>query len=64
MRQKVAAMSITKIDDFREKAVIDVAEKMILTEKIAPKGCGIERLEYVIVTENDILPIATALSFQ
>lgn len=55
-------MSITKIDDFREKAVIDVAEKMILAAKTAPKGRGIERLEYLIVTGDDILPIATKMN--
>lgn len=55
-------MSITKIDDFREIAIIDIAEKMILAAKTAPKGRGMERLEYLLVTGDEILAIGAKLN--
>ncbi|PKP05006.1 MAG: ferredoxin [Bacteroidetes bacterium HGW-Bacteroidetes-6] len=55
-------MSITSLDDFREKAIIDIAEKMILAAKTAPKGRGIERLHYLLLTGTEILDVSDKMN--
>ncbi|MFN2395227.1 MAG: ferredoxin domain-containing protein [Bacteroidales bacterium] len=42
----------------RQKSVVDVAKKMLIAARTAPKGKGADNLEMAILTENDIRLLA------
>jgi len=47
-------MSIKKPEEFLRNAVVDIAENMIIAAKTAPKGRGMERLSYLLITGNEL----------
>jgi len=47
-------MSIKKPEEFLRNAVVDIAENMIIAAKTAPKGRGMERLNYLLITGNEL----------
>lgn len=47
-------MSIIKSEKLIHESVIDVAKKMIIAAKTAPKGRGIESLSYLLVTGKEL----------
>jgi len=51
-------MSILKEDKHRKKALIEVAERMMIAARTAPKGKGIDTLEIALVEGRDIEKIA------
>ena len=55
-------MSIKNPEEFLSNAVIDIAEKMIIAAKTAPKGRGIERLSYLLITGNELKTISEKMA--
>jgi len=55
-------MSIKKPEEFLRNAVVDIAEQMIIAAKTAPKGRGLERLYYLLITGNEINIISHKLT--
>jgi uncharacterized ferredoxin-like protein len=51
-------MAIIKESDERKKTIIDVARLMLVAARTAPKGKGVDNLEMMILTDNDIRLIA------
>lgn len=43
-----------KINNIKTSALLDIAEKMLLASQTAPKGRGIESLEYIIAEKEDL----------
>ncbi len=51
-------MAVYKEIDERQNTVVDVARKMLIAARTAPKGKGADNIEMVILTENDIRLLA------
>lgn len=51
-------MAIYKEIDERRKTVVDIAKKMLVAARTAPKGKGADIMEMAILTDNDIRLIA------
>ncbi len=51
-------MTIYSEVDERKNTVVDVAKKMLIAARTAPKGKGVNNLEMVILTDNDIRLVA------
>lgn len=54
-------MSKMKESDIREKVLVDVAEKMMIAARTAPKGKGVDNLEMMILTGNDLSLLARTM---
>lgn len=51
-------MSIIQENEINKLAVLDIAKKMLVAARTAPKGKGQDSIEAVIVTGEDLNPIA------
>jgi len=51
-------MTIYKEIDERRKTVVDIAKKMLIAARTAPKGKGADNMEMAILTDNDIRLVA------
>jgi uncharacterized ferredoxin-like protein len=51
-------MTIYKEIDERRKTVVDIAKKMLVAARTAPKGKGADNMEMAILTDNDIRLVA------
>ncbi len=47
-------MAILKETDERQNTLIDIAKKMLIAARTAPKGKGADNLEMAILTDNDV----------
>lgn len=48
-------------ENIRNEAVISIAKKIAIAARTAPKGKGVDNLEIVILTDDDIERLATAM---
>lgn len=51
-------MTIYKEIDERKNTVVDIAKKMLVAARTAPKGKGADNMEMAILTDNDIRLVA------
>ena len=54
-------MSIVTEQDIRKRALQDVAERMVIAARTAPKGKGMDLLETLLINGEDITLIATKM---
>jgi uncharacterized ferredoxin-like protein len=54
-------MAIIDENSMRQEALLDVAKKMLIAARTAPKGKGVDNLEMVLVTDNDLNLLAKTL---
>lgn len=47
-----------KFDDFKDIAIIEIAKQMALAMRTAPKARGIDNLEILVITDDDILSLS------
>lgn len=55
-------MTKIKENDIRLKALIEVAEKMMIAARTAPKGKGVDNLQMMILTGNDLALLAKKMN--
>ena len=54
-------MAIIDENSLRREALLDVAKKMLIAARTAPKGKGVDNLEMAILTDNDLNLLAKTL---
>lgn len=54
-------MPITKEEDIRQAAVLDVANQMMIAARTAPKGCGVDNLQMVVISGEQIQTLANKM---
>lgn len=51
-------MAVLKEKDIKKQALVEIAKKMVLSARTAPKGRGVDNIEMAVLTDNDLVNLS------